>query len=140
MVTMWLAAVGAVGSVAFAADPAPPAAPAAPIVVSGTLSVDPAKASMVGQAKALFVSVRDPAGGPPLAALKLQPGPFPMTFQITEADAIAMAGVPRPFPAKVDLTVRLDADGDPLSKDDGMPAAVLPGTAKGSAGMKIPLK
>src|SRR5688572_25342576 len=100
---MWIALL----SSAFATDPA--------VVLGGTLTIDPARAGSVSQAKTLFVSVRDPAGGPPLAALKLEPGPFPLKFAVTEANAIPMGGVARPFPAKVDLTVRLDADGDPLT-------------------------
>ena len=125
---MWIALLARV----WAAD--------SPVVVGGTLTVDPARASSVAEAKTLFVSVRDPAGGPPLAALKLAPGPFPLKFMVTEADAIPMGGVSRPFPAKVDLTIRLDADGDPLSKDDGLPMATLPGTTTGNAAMKITLK
>lgn len=121
---------------AAAAEPAP----ASPVVVSGTLKVDPARTETVSSAKALYVSVRDPAGGPPLAALKLAPGPFPMAFEITEANAIPMGGGPRPFPAKVDLSIRLDADGDPMSKDDGLPAASLPGTPKGSTALQVELK
>lgn len=128
---MWIALL----SSAWAVDP-PAVGPA--VVVGGTLSVVAGRS--ITEAKTLFVSVRDPAGGPPLAALKLAPGPFPMKFSITEADAIPMGGVARPFPAKVDLTIRLDADGDPLSKDDGLPQAVLPGTAIGNAAMKITLK
>ena len=127
-----LFALSVLAAPALAADPA--------LIVSGTLSVDAARASAVAQAKALFVSVRDPAGGPPLAALKLATGPFPLEFKITEADAIPMGGVARPFPDKVDLSIRLDADGDPLTKDDGLPAASLPGTAKGTAAMKVTLK
>ena len=38
-----------------------------------------------------------------------------------------------------DLSVRLDADGDPMTKDD-LPAAAMPGTAKGSAGLAVTLK
>jgi hypothetical protein len=110
----------------------------APVVVGGTLSVDPGRS--ISEATTLFVSVRDPAGGPPLAALKLAPGPFPLKFVVTEANAILMGGVARPFPAKVDLTIRLDKDGDPLTKDDGLPQAILPGTTKGNAAMKITLK
>jgi cytochrome c-type biogenesis protein CcmH len=125
-------------SVALAGDPAP--APASPVVVSGTLTLDAARAADLSRAIALFISVRDPAGGPPLAALKLVPGPFPMTFSVTEANAIAMGGAPRPFPATVDVSVRLDADGDPLTKDDGLPVAALPGTKKGSTALSVLLK
>lgn len=120
----WMAA-------AWAAEPA--------VVVSGTITVDPSRAAEVSKATALFVSVKDPAGGPPLAALKLAPGPFPLAFSITEANAIAMGGAPRPFPAAVLVTLRLDTDGDPLTKE-GLPEAVLTGTKAGSTGLSVNLK
>jgi cytochrome c-type biogenesis protein CcmH len=120
----WMAA-------AWATDPA--------VVVSGTITVDPARAAEVSKATALFVSVKDPAGGPPLAALKLAPGPFPLAFLVSEANAIPMGGAPRPIPAAVNVTLRLDGDGDPLTKE-GLPEVVLTGTKTGSTGMTVVLK
>lgn len=119
-------------TVALAAEPA--------VVVSGTITVDAARTTDIARASTLFVSVRDPAGGPPLAALKLSPGPFPLTFSVTEANAIAMGGSPRPFPETLDLSVRLDEDGNAMTKDDGLPAAVLSGTKRGSTELNVTLK
>jgi cytochrome c-type biogenesis protein CcmH len=116
----------------------PPAAPAetsAPTAIaSGRIQL--AAGVDTAAFQALFVSVRDPAGGPPLAAKKLSPGPFPMDFTITSADRLPMGG-DRPMPAQVDFTVRLDVDGDAMSRSDGEPSARIPSLAVGSAGLEI---
>jgi hypothetical protein len=78
------------------------------------------------KAVALFVSVKDPANpGPPLAAKQLPAGPFPMSFTLTDADVVQMGAGPRPMPATVALTVRLDTDGNAMSKDPTDPIATL---------------
>jgi hypothetical protein len=104
-------------------DRAPPAerapAPAgASLELSGTIAYDgPAKGA------AVFVAVKDPSQpGPPLAAKKLPPGPFPLTFSLTDADRMPMGGG-RALPEKVTLLVRLDADGDAMTKDPSEPSA-----------------
>lgn len=110
-----------------------PAAPSGPAetLVKGTVTIDPTVEGMVSQAQVLYISVRDPAGGPPLAAKKLPVGPFPLTFEITTADRLPMGG-DRPVPAVIDVNVRLDFDGNAMSKADGEPAASFPGTAAGA--------
>jgi len=126
--------------------PAPPAgrrpmpAPATggDLVLGGTLDIDdPAR---VTGSEILFVSVRAPGGGPPLAALRLAPGPFPMDFQVTTANAIAMGGAPRPFPETLLLSVRIDKDGDPISKDPSEPTATIPAAKKGTSDLKLTLR
>jgi hypothetical protein len=104
-----------------AADPAAEAPPAAPapapapagdaVLAQGTITL-PEGSTATG--KAVFVSLRA-AGvpGPPLAAKKLPPGPFPLAFTLTEADRPMVNG---PVPDSFDLKVTLDADGDPMSK------------------------
>lgn len=116
----------------------PSGGPGTPIV-SGTITLDPAASGAIDQAKALFVSIKDPAGGPPLAAKKLPVGPFPMTFAVTSADRLPMGG-DRPTPAAVDVTVRLDFDGNAMSRADGEPAAMFPGLKTGTAGVAAVLK
>ncbi|MEZ4241210.1 MAG: hypothetical protein R3F59_34630 [Myxococcota bacterium] len=114
------------------ASPAPPAAPAeagAKLALEGTITFEGD-----AQGAAVFVSVKDPAKpGPPLAAKKLPAGPFPLTFDLTEADVVQMGPHPRALPAEVVLTARLDAVGDPMSMADTEPAAELktPSEAKG---------
>lgn len=111
----------------------------AEVVVAGVANLAPDKASALTGREILYVSVRDPAGGPPLAALRLPPGPFPVSFQVTTADALAMGGAPRPFPANLDVQVRIDADGDPMTREDE-PTASLSGVAKGSTGLQVELQ
>ena len=66
----------------------------------------------------LYVSIRPLAGGPPLAAKKLGQESLPYRFEITSADRIAMGG-DRPFEGEVDVTARIDQDGNPLSREVG---------------------
>lgn len=119
--------------------PAPAAGGAGEVVVSGVAELAPDAATALVGTEIVYVSVRDPAGGPPLAAKKLPLGPFPMTFEVTTADAIAMGGQARPFPANVNVSVRIDADGNPMTRA-GEPSADLPGVAKGSSGHRLTLK
>jgi hypothetical protein len=88
-------------------------------VASGSLSLAPS-AQTPPEGATLFIAVRDPAGGPPLAALK-RPARFPQDFKITSADAIAMGGQPRPFPARVKLVIRVDTDGNAMTREEGAP-------------------
>lgn len=126
------------GSEAPAAS-APASAPAAgspgasDVLAEGTITL--ARPEAKGQV--LFVSLRDPAQpGPPVAAVRLPPGPFPMTFRITGADRPMAMG--RPMPANVELSVRLDADGDPMSRPPTDPAATQPITV-GARGLAVTL-
>jgi hypothetical protein len=85
------------------------------------------------------VSVRDPAGGPPLAALSLPNGPWPVAFTVTTADVISMGGQERTFPDVVDLHVRLDQDGNATTRADGEPEAVLAGVTLGTTDLSLTL-
>ena len=110
----------------------------APTVVAGMVSL-PEGVTVTG-AETVYVSLRSPAGGPPLAALKLPVASFPMAFTVTEADAISMGGAPRPFPEAVNLKVAIDGDGNPMTRDDVVAEASLEGVAKGSEGLEVALE
>jgi tetratricopeptide (TPR) repeat protein len=99
------------------AAPPPRPAPAAPgsPVATGTITL--ADGILPDGTETLYVSLRALGGGPPLAAKRLAPGPFPMELSLTTADAIAMGGAPRPFPDRMKLSVRIDRDGNPMTKD-----------------------
>lgn len=114
-------------------------APPGEAVVSGTITLDPAATDAAAKGAVLYVSARDPAGGPPLLAKKLPVGPFPMDFTLTTADRPPMGG-PRPLPAAFDLTVRIDFDGNAMSKDPGEPIATMPGISAGANGLAMNLK
>lgn len=105
------------------------------VLAAGVAALDPGAGALAGS-EVVFVSVRDPAGGPPLASKKV-PARFPLEFSITSADIIAM-GAARPIPATFNVSVRVDRDGNAMSKD-GEPEAVLTGVKKGSAQLQLTL-
>lgn len=122
---------------------APAPAPAAPggAIVSGTITLDPAKQGVVAAGDLLFVSVRSPQGGPPVASLRLPPGPFPMPFTVTSANLISMGGGPPPaVPAQLTVRAFIDRDGNAMTKEPGMPLGSAEGVAKGSEGVSITLQ
>ena len=92
------------------AAPPPPAPSAGTVVAAGRATLQDG-VTLTGN-EIVFISARDPAGGPPLAAMRLAPN-FPLDFQMTTADAIAMGGAPRPFPATFVLAIKVDKDGSP---------------------------
>ncbi len=119
------------------AAPSPAPADAGEVVIQGTLELAPG-ASADG-AQLVFVSVRAPEGGPPLAAKKLPADRFPLTFEITTADAISMGGAPRPFPAQMSVSARLDADGNAMTREP-LPSAGAGGVARGTTGLTLTLE
>jgi len=66
----------------------------------------------------LFITARPSGarGGPPLAVRRLDPETFPSEFSMGPSD-VMIAG--RPWKGPVDLTARLDQDGDALSRSPG---------------------
>ncbi len=133
-------ALGRAREIAGGGAAAPPAA-AGPVelIVSGTVTLDPAKAATLTGKETLYVSIADPAQPrPPLAALKLAPGPFPQKIEVTSANVISMGG-PRPVPATVSVTVRIDVDGNPLTQDH-LATWTQAATAKGTADLAIVLE
>jgi hypothetical protein len=86
----------------------------------------------------LFVFVRpaDRTAGPPLAVQRLRPFALPVEYSIGPEDA--MMG-PAPFPDRVVVEARLDADGDPLSRDPGDLSARSDPVPPGSDGVTLTL-
>ena len=86
----------------------------------------------------LFVFVRpaDRDAGPPLAVRRLRPSALPVEYSIGPEDA--MMG-PAPFPDRVVVEARLDADGDPLSRNPGDLSARSDPVPPGSAGVTLTL-
>jgi hypothetical protein len=64
----------------------------------------------------LFIAARPLAGGPPIAVKRLGAVEFPYAFELTEENKM-MAGTN--FAGDVYLTIRLDQDGNPLSRQAG---------------------
>ena len=78
----------------------------------------------------IFVILRKPEMRPPLAALRLPPGPFPLEFEIGPDDRAQMGGAPIPFAGPMELTVRSDLDLNPMTRS--------PGELEGSGGTVQP--
>ena len=62
----------------------------------------------------LFLIARTGPGGPPLAVKRLPVGPFPMAFEIGPADVMLKG---RPFEGPIQLSARVDQDGNTLTRD-----------------------
>ena len=87
----------------------------APKVIKGTIDVKGDLKAKVEAADTIYVIARKGQGGPPLAVKKLGVTPFPIAFELTERD-VMMGG---PFEGDVDLSVRIDKDGDAMTKNPG---------------------
>lgn len=109
-----------------------PAAAPAGKSIRVTIDLDPSARSRTG---VLFVIARSGSGGPPAAVKRLTPQSFPLTVDLSSADS--MMG--QPLPDTVRIEVRLDSDGDPLTKPPTDPAAALDGVTVGSA-IRLALK
>jgi tetratricopeptide (TPR) repeat protein len=112
-----------------AAAPQAPATPAvAPVAgaVTVTLTLDPSASARSG---VVFVMVKNPGGGPPIAVKRVVAMSFPTTVQISSADS--MMG--QPLPASFRLEVRLDTDGDAMTKNPTDPKALQDGVTAGSS-------
>ncbi|MGZ4809488.1 MAG: tetratricopeptide repeat protein [Thermoanaerobaculia bacterium] len=78
----------------------------------------------------LFVIAR-PEGvtsGPPVAVKRIAAATFPMTIDLSAADSMMGQAIP----PKVRIEVRLDADGNAMTRDPSDPQAVQDGVAVGS--------
>lgn len=64
----------------------------------------------------LFVIARGPGGGPPLAVKRFSADQLPVDFEIGPGDVMLQG---RPFAGPIQLSARLDRDGDPLSRGAG---------------------
>jgi len=88
--------------------------------ISGTLRV--ASGAEVPAGGVLYVIARAPSGGPPLAVRRLDPGPFPLAFELGPGDAMIPG---RPLAGSVVISARVDPDGDPLTREPGGLSATL---------------
>ena len=86
--------------------------------ISGKISVDAKLKDKVDPQAALFIIAR-PAGGPagpPLAVKKIDKPTFPLSYTLSQ-DNVMMQG--RPFSGKINITARLDKDGNPTTRTPG---------------------
>jgi cytochrome c-type biogenesis protein CcmH len=92
-----------------------PAAPAPDQTISGTIVLPAARKKDVSKGDTMFIIARR-ASGPPLAVQRQQAGDFPMEFSLSNRDAM-IPGMP--FDGDITITVRVDKDGDPITRKKG---------------------
>ncbi len=117
-----------------------PSAPSLNDSVAGTITLPKARKANVSPGDTIFVIARR-AGGPPgsgsmLAVQRLQAGDFPMPFALSGRDAM-IPGMP--FEGKINIMVRVDKDGDALTRKMGDLFGVANDIKVGSQKVVIPL-
>lgn len=86
-------------------------------VMSGELQLDPKVKGKVAEGDVIYLVARSAdQPGPPLAVKRMVAGKFPMHFELDGRDAM-MAGTK--LSGKVTLNVRVDKDGDAMTKNPG---------------------
>jgi len=88
--------------------------------IAGTIVLPPAHRGKVARGDVMFLAARR-TGGPPgpgsmIAVQKLVAGDFPMPFAISSRDAM-IPGIP--FEGRLSITVRVDKDGDAMTRRKG---------------------
>jgi cytochrome c-type biogenesis protein CcmH len=127
-----------------AAKAAPPAAGSAisqgnpaQAAITGTVDIDPSVASRLPPGGFVFVVARQDGGGPrPLAAKRLPAQGFPLSFRLSQEDAV-MGGT---LPDHVNIEARWDADGNAFTRDPSDPVARQSNVALGTGGVALVLR
>lgn len=86
----------------------------------------------------MFLIARKAGGmpGPPLAVQRLQAGDFPMAFSLSGRDSM-VPGVP--FEGEVSLTIRVDKDGDAMTRRKGDVFGQIAKAKVGTQDLVLPL-
>jgi cytochrome c-type biogenesis protein CcmH len=106
--------------------------------VSGKIVLPAARRNDVKRGDTLFVIARKAGGmgGAPLAVQKLQAGDFPMDFSLSSRDAMVQ-GIP--FEGDIAIMVRVDKDGDAMTRRKGDVMGQVPLVKVGKQDVVIPL-
>ena len=100
--------------------------------VSGTVVLAPELADQISPEQVLFVALRPPQGGMPVAALRFTAGELPVSF--------SFAGVPRmsqgPLPAEVIVAARISAGGDATARSGDL-EGFSPAVSVGASGVTV---
>jgi cytochrome c-type biogenesis protein CcmH len=86
--------------------------------ISGRISLDPKLKANLDPNAALFIIARPAgaAGGPPLAVKKIDKPVFPLSYSLGQENVMMQGAA---FTGKINLTVRLDKDGNPTTRGAG---------------------
>jgi hypothetical protein len=114
--------------------------PAGSQSVAGTITLPKARRKDVKEGDTIFLVVRR-AGGPPgpasmLAVQKLSAKAFPMEFLVSSRDAMVPG---TPFEVAVDIQVRVDKDGEPMTRRKGDVMGEVKGVKVGTKDVAVPL-
>ena len=96
--------------------------------------------SAIGRAGTLFIVARARGAerGPPMAVLRISDPQFPLDFEIGPAQVMIPG---RRFAGAIDLTARLDSDGDAMTRDESDPRTAEPlAVVPGSVGVELLLR
>jgi cytochrome c-type biogenesis protein CcmH len=117
-----------------------PAAPDPKASIGGTITLPAARKRDVAPTDIVFIIARKsgaaPGPGSMLAVQKHPVGQFPMPFTLSARDAMIPG---TPFEGAINITVRLDKDGDGLTRKKGDLYGQVNGVPVGSQGVTIPL-
>jgi len=100
-------------------------APPTAETIGGKIVLPAARKNDVKKGDTMFLIARKAGGmpGPPLAVQRLQAGDFPMPFSLSKRDSM----VPNiPFEGEVSITVRVDKDGDAMTRRKGDVFGTIP--------------
>jgi cytochrome c-type biogenesis protein CcmH len=86
--------------------------------ISGRITLDPKLRAAIDPNGALFIIARQAGGapGPPLAVKKVDKPTFPLSYSLGQEN-VMMQGAP--FAGKIDVTARLDKDGNAMTREAG---------------------
>ena len=117
-----------------------PDAPAPGETISGKILLPRSRKAQVAQGDTIFIAVRrlgaEPGPGALVAAQRLQARDFPLPFTLSGRDSM-IPGIP--FAGKVSISVRVDKDGDPLTRRRGDVQGRIENVAVGTQGVVIAL-
>jgi cytochrome c-type biogenesis protein CcmH len=85
--------------------------------ITGIIRIEPKLKNQVDRQATLFIIARRAeTGGPPLAVKKIEPPSFPVSYSLG-AENLMIQG--SSFTGKMNISARLDKDGDPMTREAG---------------------
>lgn len=107
-------------------------------VLTGTVTLGDAVKDKVPPGAVLFLYARRPGmdKGPPLATTRLDAQSFPVAFQLSQANVMLEGLV---FDGEVNLSARLDNDGNAMTRNPGDLTGSVPGLKVGTEGVTLEL-
>lgn len=100
--------------------------------VSGTVSLAPALAATIEPDQTVFVFVRQPGGGAPVAALRFKAGDLPANFAFEGAQRMSSG----PLPDQIVVAARLSRQGDATPQPGDLESTLIP-AAPDAVGVEV---